>query len=56
MFLFPHITPGYQGKRKGSPKMCSSVEKKVDSSDVNKLRQPLSPLQSNSPESRMRKK
>ncbi|KAH6781175.1 hypothetical protein C2S52_012412 [Perilla frutescens var. hirtella] len=48
-----------KGKRKCSPKMSkisSQVEEKIDSSDVNMLRQPLSPLQYNSPESRMHKK
>ncbi|XP_057774835.1 uncharacterized protein LOC130993815 [Salvia miltiorrhiza] len=50
-------TTSGKGKRKCSPKMSSSpVEKKIDSSDVNMLRQPLSPLQFNSPESRMHKK
>ncbi|KAL9144026.1 hypothetical protein ABFS82_14G271000 [Erythranthe guttata] len=42
-----------KGKRKSSPKMCSPVEKKIDFGDVNTQRLPLSPLQSNSPESRM---
>ncbi|KAG6425099.1 hypothetical protein SASPL_115523 [Salvia splendens] len=48
-------TASGKGKRKCSPKMSSPVEKKIDSSDVNMLRQPLSPLQFNSPESRMHK-
>ncbi|KAL6573258.1 hypothetical protein OROHE_001717 [Orobanche hederae] len=46
-----------KGKRKSSPKMSSSpAEKKIDSGDINMLRQPLSPLQYNSPENRMHKK
>ncbi|KAL3634019.1 hypothetical protein CASFOL_021073 [Castilleja foliolosa] len=46
-----------KGKRKSSPKMNSSpTEKKIDSGDINMLRQPLSPLQYNSPENRMHKK
>ncbi|KAK6130673.1 hypothetical protein DH2020_035575 [Rehmannia glutinosa] len=47
---------GGSGKRKSSPKTSSPAEKKIDSSDVNTLRQPLSPLQHNSPETRMHKK
>ncbi|KAL3514223.1 hypothetical protein ACH5RR_026940 [Cinchona calisaya] len=43
-------------KRKSSTKMCGQVEKKIDFSDTDSLRQPLSPLQQCSPESRMRKK
>ncbi|XP_047983449.1 centlein-like isoform X2 [Salvia hispanica] len=43
-------------KKKCSPKMSSPMEKKIDSSEVNMLRQPLSPLQSNSPECRMHMK
>lgn len=43
-------------KRKSSPKMCSQVEKKIDFSDFDSLRQPLSPLQQYSPESRIYKK
>lgn len=46
----------YQGKRKSSPKMSIPAENKIDLSDENTLRQPLSPLQFNSPESRMHKK
>ncbi|KAL1534269.1 centlein-like isoform X1 [Salvia divinorum] len=49
-------TASGKGKKKCSPKMSSQLEKKIDSSDVNMLRQPLSPLQSNSPESRMHMK
>ncbi|KAI3460057.1 hypothetical protein Pfo_016720 [Paulownia fortunei] len=45
-----------KGKRKSSPKMSSPVEKKIDFGDVNTQRQPLSPLQYNSPETRMHKK
>ncbi|KAA8528315.1 hypothetical protein F0562_035670 [Nyssa sinensis] len=44
-------------KRKSSPKMSSSpIERKIDFGDVDSPRQPLSPLQHNSPESRMYKK
>ncbi|XP_027093451.1 uncharacterized protein [Coffea arabica] len=43
-------------KRKSSRKMCSQVEKKIDFGDADSLRQPLSPLQQYSPESRMHKK
>uniref|UniRef100_A0A5B7BCE1 Uncharacterized protein n=1 Tax=Davidia involucrata TaxID=16924 RepID=A0A5B7BCE1_DAVIN len=43
-------------KRKSSPKMSSPIERKIDFSDVDSPRQPLSPLQHNSPESRMYKK
>lgn len=39
-------------KRKSSPKMCSQVEKKIDFGDADSLREPLSPLQQYSPESR----
>ncbi|KAL6527282.1 hypothetical protein OROGR_016372 [Orobanche gracilis] len=46
-----------KGKRKSSPKTSSSpAEKKIDSGDINMLRQPLSPLRYSSPENRMRKK
>ncbi|GFP93367.1 hypothetical protein PHJA_001481100 [Phtheirospermum japonicum] len=47
-----------KGKRKSSPKMSSSpAEKKIDSGEINTLRQPLSPLPyNNSPENRMHKK
>ncbi|XP_073135959.1 uncharacterized protein [Henckelia pumila] len=45
-----------KGKRKSSPKPSSPLEKKLDYSDADSQRQPLSPLQSNSPESRLRKK
>ncbi|KAL0289469.1 UNVERIFIED_CONTAM: hypothetical protein Scaly_2702100 [Sesamum calycinum] len=44
------------GKRKSSPKLSSPVEKKIDFGNLDPQRQPLSPLQSNSPESRMHKK
>ncbi|CAK9149032.1 unnamed protein product [Ilex paraguariensis] len=43
-------------KRKSSPGMSSPIEKKIDFSDGDSLRQPLSPLQHNSPECRMHKK
>ncbi|KAL3504793.1 hypothetical protein ACH5RR_034634 [Cinchona calisaya] len=43
-------------KRKSSPKMCSQVEKKIYFGDADSPRQPLSPLQQYSPESRMHKK
>ncbi|KZV31582.1 hypothetical protein F511_13522 [Dorcoceras hygrometricum] len=45
-----------KGKRKCSPKTSSPLERKLDFSDADSQRQPLSPLQSNSPESRTRKK
>ncbi|GER45139.1 protein kinase superfamily protein [Striga asiatica] len=45
-----------KGKRKSSPRTCSPVEKKIDFGDMNTLREPLSPLQYNSPESRIHKK
>ncbi|KAL0392373.1 UNVERIFIED_CONTAM: hypothetical protein Sradi_2460100 [Sesamum radiatum] len=45
-----------EGKRKSSPKLSSPVEKKIDFGNLDPQRQPLSPLQSNSPESRMHKK
>ncbi|KAJ7965755.1 Centlein like [Quillaja saponaria] len=43
-------------KRKSSPKMSSPVGRKIDFNDVDSARRPLSPLQCNSPESRMQKK
>ncbi|XP_022144939.1 uncharacterized protein LOC111014467 [Momordica charantia] len=43
-------------KRKSCLKMSSPVERKVDFDDVGSTRLPLSPLQHNSPDSRMRKK
>ncbi|KAL6956538.1 hypothetical protein U1Q18_041598 [Sarracenia purpurea var. burkii] len=43
-------------KRKCSPKMCSPIEKKIDSADLDSTRMPLSPLQHNSPESKTHKK
>ncbi|CAA2967567.1 Hypothetical predicted protein [Olea europaea subsp. europaea] len=43
-------------KRKSSPKSSSPQDKKIDLSDINSLRQPLSPLHPNSPESKMHKK
>ncbi|GKV09401.1 hypothetical protein SLEP1_g20909 [Rubroshorea leprosula] len=44
-------------KRKSSPKMSSSpIEKKIDFGDVESVRQPLSPLRYNSPDSGMHKK
>ncbi|CAI9757866.1 unnamed protein product [Fraxinus pennsylvanica] len=42
-------------KRKSSPKLSSPVDKKIDLSDIISLRQPLSPLHLNSPESKMYK-
>ncbi|PSS31611.1 B-cell receptor-associated protein like [Actinidia chinensis var. chinensis] len=43
-------------KRKSSPKTSSPIERKIDFCDVDSPRKPLSPLQHNSPESRMHKK
>ncbi|CAI9753539.1 unnamed protein product [Fraxinus pennsylvanica] len=43
-------------KRKSSLKLSSPVDTKIDLSDINSLRQPLSPLHPNSPESKMHKK
>ncbi|KAM7520807.1 hypothetical protein LguiB_019769 [Lonicera macranthoides] len=43
-------------KRKYSPKMSSPTEKKIDFGEFDLARQPLSPLQHNSPESRLHKK
>ncbi|KAI4337659.1 hypothetical protein L6164_016045 [Bauhinia variegata] len=43
-------------KRKSSPKASSIVERMIDFDDPVSARQPLSPLRSNSPDSRMRKK
>ncbi|OMP01285.1 hypothetical protein COLO4_11998 [Corchorus olitorius] len=43
-------------KRKSSPKLCSPIEKKLDLTDVESARTPLSPLRYNSPDSRMHKK
>ncbi|KAG8632879.1 WPP domain-interacting tail-anchored protein 2 [Manihot esculenta] len=45
-----------RSKRKSSPKMTSPVDMKIDSKDIDSLRQPLSPLRQNSPECRMHKK
>ncbi|XP_037494948.1 uncharacterized protein LOC105630659 isoform X2 [Jatropha curcas] len=45
-----------RNKRKSSPKMSSPIEMKIDSKDIDSMRQPLSPLQHNSPECRMHKK
>ncbi|CAA3027635.1 Hypothetical predicted protein [Olea europaea subsp. europaea] len=42
-------------KRKSGLKLSSPVDKKIDLSDINSLRQPLSPLHPNSPESKMHK-
>ncbi|KAK9117975.1 hypothetical protein Scep_016068 [Stephania cephalantha] len=48
---------GKGNKRKSSPKMCSSVEGMMIDFDASESpRQPLSPLQYNSPENRMHKK
>ncbi|XP_059279697.1 uncharacterized protein LOC132033676 [Lycium ferocissimum] len=43
-------------KRKSSPKISSPVEGKLDFTEVDSLRQPLSPLRENSPEYRLSKK
>ncbi|GAB4861306.1 hypothetical protein Ancab_036467 [Ancistrocladus abbreviatus] len=43
-------------KRKSSPRMSSPVERKIDFSDLDSPRQPLSPLQQNSADSRMQKR
>ncbi|XP_021284901.1 myocardial zonula adherens protein [Herrania umbratica] len=43
-------------KRKSSPKTCSPIEKKIDFTDLDSARKPLSPLRYNSPNSRMHKK
>ncbi|XP_030445669.2 uncharacterized protein LOC115668344 [Syzygium oleosum] len=48
--------PAKSNKRKSSPKMNSPVEKRIDLSDVDSPRRPLSPLKQNSPDSRMYKK
>lgn len=61
------LTPGSGGKpssgkcsqsnkRKSSPKISSPVEGKLDFSEVDSVRQPLSPLRENSPEYRLCKK
>ncbi|XWS14957.1 hypothetical protein CRYUN_Cryun35bG0052900 [Craigia yunnanensis] len=42
-------------KRKSSPKICSPIEKKIDFTDLDSARKPLSPLRYNSPDSRMHK-
>ncbi|XP_015071970.1 uncharacterized protein LOC107016011 isoform X2 [Solanum pennellii] len=47
---------GKGNKRKSSPKMSSPVEGKLDFSEVDSSRQPLSPLRENSPEYRLCKK
>ena len=39
-------------KRKSSSKMSSPIEKKIDFSEIDSARKPLSPLRCNSPESR----
>ncbi|PIA64031.1 hypothetical protein AQUCO_00201375v1 [Aquilegia coerulea] len=43
-------------KRKSSPRVCTSIEGMMDFDSPDSLRQPLSPLQHNSPSSRMLKK
>ncbi|KAI9106860.1 hypothetical protein K1719_022388 [Acacia pycnantha] len=43
-------------KRKSSPKTSSPIERKIDFEDVDTARTPLSPIQTNSPDSRMHKK
>ncbi|XP_028757392.1 uncharacterized protein LOC114716546 isoform X4 [Neltuma alba] len=43
-------------KRKSSPKTSSPIERKIDFEDMDTARTPLSPLQTNSPDSRMHKK
>ncbi|XP_057973707.1 uncharacterized protein LOC131161766 [Malania oleifera] len=43
-------------KRKSSPKMSSPIERKIEFSDLDSPRHALSPLQYNSPDSRMQKK
>ncbi|XP_054799396.1 uncharacterized protein LOC129303870 isoform X2 [Prosopis cineraria] len=43
-------------KRKSSPKTSSPIERKIDFEDIDAARTPLSPLQTNSPDSRMHKK
>ncbi|KAF8023377.1 hypothetical protein BT93_F0780 [Corymbia citriodora subsp. variegata] len=48
--------PAKSNKRKSSPKMSSPVEKRIDLSDAESPRRPLSPLKQNSPDSRMYKK
>ncbi|XP_030542759.1 myosin-4 [Rhodamnia argentea] len=48
--------PAKSNKRKSSPKMSSPVEKRIDLSDVDSPRRPLSPLKQNSPDSRVYKK
>ncbi|KAA3476655.1 myocardial zonula adherens protein [Gossypium australe] len=42
-------------KRKSSPKICSPIEKKIDFTDPDSARKPLSPLRHNSPDLRMHK-
>lgn len=43
-------------KRKSSPKSSSPIVREIDFEDVDTVRTPLSPLQANSPDSRMNKK
>ncbi|KAK7311651.1 hypothetical protein RJT34_09924 [Clitoria ternatea] len=43
-------------KRKSSPRTSSPMERKIDFEDVDSAREPLSPLQYNSPDCRMHKK
>ncbi|KAF6174634.1 hypothetical protein GIB67_006286 [Kingdonia uniflora] len=43
-------------KRKSSPRACSSIEMAIDYNGMDSSRLPLSPLQQNSPDSRMHKK
>ncbi|XP_022766405.1 myocardial zonula adherens protein-like [Durio zibethinus] len=42
-------------KRKSSPKICSPIEKKIDFTDPDSARKPLSPLRYNSPDLKMHK-
>ncbi|KAE8728303.1 putative RNA-binding family protein [Hibiscus syriacus] len=42
-------------KRKSSPRICSPIEKKIDLTDPDSARNPLSPLRHNSPDLRMHK-
>ncbi|XP_022736658.1 myocardial zonula adherens protein-like [Durio zibethinus] len=48
-------TSAKTNKRKSSPKICSPIEKKIDFTDLDSARKPLSPLLYNSPDSRMHK-
>ncbi|XVE60543.1 hypothetical protein DITRI_Ditri05aG0137100 [Diplodiscus trichospermus] len=47
--------PAKSNKRKSSPKICSPIEKKIDFSDPDSARKPLSPLRYNSPDLKMHK-